>query len=278
MKKIAKLTTIVLLFAFMLAFLCGCGSSTANTAGEKDLLTKVKEAGKIVVVMNVTEPWNYNDPKTGEVTGIGAELIEGFAAKMGVEVEYQPLEFASLIPAIEAGKADIIVTNLTRTVERATSKVLYTDCVGSAQLVAIVEKGTFSSIDELNKDGITLTTEAATISEEVSPDVFPNAKMSPCNTNADAVAALKAGRADAFITDTDVASAVLAANDDLEYINEPVFVDTYAFGVKLDASSYTFVSAFNTYLQLIKGDGTYNKLYNKYFGTDWQPNYTDVSR
>lgn len=280
MKRFTKVTVLVLLVAMMATMLIGCGAgAAAPAAAEKDLLTKVRESGKLVVCMNVTEPWNYNDPKTGEVTGMGAELIEGFAAKMGVEVEYQPLEFASLIPTIEAGKADILVTNLTRTVERATSKILYTNCVGSAKIIAIVDKASpYKSIAELDVSGVTLTTEAATISEEIAPDVFKNAVMSACNTNADAVAALKAGRADAFITDTDVASAVLAANPDLTFIDEPVFLDTYAFGVKLDASSFTFVSAFNTYLELIKGDGTYGRLYEKYFGAKWTPDYADVAR
>ena len=278
MKKVIALFVSAI---FVVSMLAGCSQSSSggsSTVAEEDMLTRIRNEGKIVVCMNVTEPWNYNDPDTGEVTGIGAEIIEGFAEKMGVEVEYQPLEFASLIPAIEDGKADILVTNLTRTVERATSKILYTDCVGSAKIIAIVKKGTYGSIADLDKEGVTLTTEAATISEEIAPDVFKNAKMSPTNTNADAIAALVAGRADAFITDTNVASAVLSSNPDLEMIDEPVYLDTYAFGVKLDSSSYTFVQAFNTYLQLIKGDGTYGALWQKYFDAPWEPDPTDVAR
>lgn len=280
-KKFQKVTAVMLSVCLLvcLAMSGGCGSrgSSGGSSGE-DLLAKVRDAGKLVVCTNVTEPWNYTDPETGEVTGMGVEIIEGFAEDMGVDVEYSTLEFASLIPAIEDGKADIIVTNLTRTVERATSKVLYTDCVGSAQIVAVVQKGTYSSIDELDQAGVVLTTEAGTISEEIAPDVFENAEMSACNTNADAIAALTSGRAEAFITDTNVASSVVSANENLEYIDETVYLDTYAFGVKLDASSYTFVEAFNTYLQLIKADGTYGEIYEKYFGVEWTPDATDISR
>ena len=275
-KAMALMLSMVLLICLTLA--AGCGSQGSGGTNEEDLLTKIRNAGKMVVCTNVTEPWNYTDPETGEVTGMGVEIIEGFAEDMGVEVEYSTLEFASLIPAIEDGKADIIVTNLTRTVERATSKILYTDCVGSAQIVAVIQKGSYASIDEVDQKGVSLTTEAGTISEEIAPDVFKNAEMSACNTNADAIAALTSGRADAFITDTNVASSVVSSNKDLEYIDETVYLDTYAFGVKLDSSSYTFVEAFNTYLQLIKADGTYGELYEKYFGVAWLPDATDVSR
>jgi len=277
--KCLKTVALALVLAMAACMFGGCASSKNSSAGsdEQELLSKVTESGKLVVCMNITEPWNYIDPTTGEYTGMGIELVEGFADSLGIEVEYMPLEFASLIPTIEDGKADMLVTNLTRTVARASSKILYTEPVGGAQIVAVVQKGSYSSVDELNQAGITLTTEAATISEEIAPDCFPNATMSPCNTNADAIAALKAGRADAFITDTNVAEAVIAADDSLEYINEPVFLDTYAFGVKLSYTSYTFVEAFNLYLRLAKLDGTYGALYEKYFGVKWVPNSTEIA-
>ena len=88
------------------------------------LLSRVMASGKVVAAFNLANaPWEDKDPASGNFTGMSVDLMQGFAKGIGVQVEFMPLEFGSLIPAIQAGKADIICTNLSRTMARST-KVL----------------------------------------------------------------------------------------------------------------------------------------------------------
>lgn len=274
-KYLHILAGILIAFILVLSF-SSCKSEQASSSAGDSLLQAVLKKGKLVVTLNTgNEPWAYANVNTGEIEGLAIDLITGFAEGIGVSVEVQPYEFSSLIPAIESGKADIICTNLTRKVSRATS-VVFTEPVGSSVGVAIIRKGEFSSVEELNNSAIVSTTESGTIWEDVSADVLPEAKMKPVTMTSDAIAALKSGRADTFLTDVTIASAAVRADDSLEYLPKPIFLDTFAFAVKCDASSYTFVEAFNTYLRLIKLDGTYGELYEKYLKEEWVPNFTEV--
>ena len=277
MKRSKWLRRVALMTALLLAVgsLGGCASGDGGTAASADLLTTVLDRGELVVTLNLgNEPWGYTDADGG-YAGMAVDLIEGFAESIGVTATFSPLEFSSMIPAIQAGKADIICTNLTRSASRATS-VTFTEPVGSSYVVAVVRRDTIGDLSELNDPDITLTTESGTVHEGIAAENFPEATMSSVNQNADAIAALKAGRADAFLTDLTIAQAACEADDTITYLETPVYVDTFAFAVRCDAASYTFVEAFNTYLRLIKGDGTYAALYEQHFGEAWTPLYTET--
>ena len=277
MKRSHKLRLVAILLTLLLAagVFSGCAASSGGGDGSADLLTTVLDRGELVVTLNLgNEPWGYTDADGG-YAGMAVDLINGFAESIGVTVEFSPLEFSSMIPAIQSDRADIICTNLTRSASRATS-VTFTEPVGSSYVVAVVRQDTISSLEELNAPDITLTTESGTVHEGIAAENFPDATMSSVNQNADAIAALKAGRADAFLTDLTIAEAACAADDSITYISTPVYVDTFSFAVKCASTSYTFVEAFNTYLRLIKGDGTYAALYEKHFGETWSPAYTEL--
>lgn len=271
---LTKLAAVFLALVLALSLLAGCAKQGTSDGGSQDLMKKVLNSGKLVVTLNLgNEPWGYTD-SDGAYHGMAVDLINGFAEQIGVEVEFSPLEFSSMIPAVQAGKADIICTNLTRKASRATS-VSFTEPVGGSYVVAVVRKDTITSVDEINRSGVTLTTESGTIHEDIAKENFPNATMSAVNQNADAIAALKAGRADVFLTDLTIAEAACDVDDSIAIIDTPVYVDTFAFAVNCDASSYTFIEAFNTYLRLIKLDGTYGKLYEQHFGESWDPILTE---
>jgi polar amino acid transport system substrate-binding protein len=261
---------------------CGPSQSAASSApGSGDLLSRVMASGKVVAAFNLANaPWEDKDPGTGNFVGMSVDLMQGFAKGIGVQVEFMPLEFGSLIPAIQAGKADIICTNLSRTMARST-KVLYTEPIGGSPGVAIFMKGgkwtPATTLDQVNQPGVILTTEAGTIHETMAKQKFPNAKMNAVNQNSDGMAALKAGRAHFFLSGKDVGDAMKSKDPSVDYLNQVVFADSFAYGVKLSPDSYTFVQAFNNYLKIIKIDGTYGAIYQKYFHAPWVPNSIEIA-
>lgn len=65
-------------------------------------------------------PWAYVE--SGEYKGIAIDAMRKIAEDAGIEIEFKDLPFPSLIPALSAGKIDILATGLTVTKER--SKVI----------------------------------------------------------------------------------------------------------------------------------------------------------
>ena len=273
-----KMLAVLLVGVMIMVSAIGCGGKGdgADSSGSGDLLSSIMEEGKIVAAIEVgNEPWSYTDPNTNEYTGFSIDMITGFAEAIGVEVEFTPLEFSELIPAVQSGRADIISSNISRTAARAAT-VLFTEPVGYSNCVVLVrEDSGISSISDLDNADYTITAPAGSIQEELAKENFPNADVSTLTSTTDAIAALKAGRADAYVTDSIQAYPLMDSDATLVMLPENLNSDTVAFALNLSTSSYTLRDAFNTYLKVIKLDGTYNELYNKYFDTDWVPLTTE---
>lgn len=267
-----RLFILTLVAAMLVCCLAGCGSKDGEMAEGQDLLEKVMDEGKLKVAFEIgNEPWGYTDPTNGEYVGFSIDLMTGFAESIGVEIEWTPLEFSEMIPAVQTGKVDIIASNISRTAARAAT-VLFTEPVSYSNCVALVMNDSeLTSVNEINNPDITITAPAGNMYEEMAYDMFPEATISALSSTSDAIAALKAGRADVYLTDSNQAYRLMQGDPDIARLPENLANDTVAYALNLDISSYTLRDAFNTYLKVIKIDGTYNELYNKYFDADWVP-------
>ncbi|MGN8158500.1 transporter substrate-binding domain-containing protein [Salinisphaera sp. RV14] len=62
-------------------------------------------------------PWAAVDH--GQVVGIAPDAVRAIAKQQGFDVKFRSMSFSSLIPALKAGKIDMLVTGLTVTPRRA---------------------------------------------------------------------------------------------------------------------------------------------------------------
>ncbi|MCP1611992.1 polar amino acid transport system substrate-binding protein [Azospirillum lipoferum] len=64
-------------------------------------------------------PFAFIDVKTNSPQGMMIDVIEAVSKEVGFKIEYQPMPFSALIPALTSGKIDIIAAAITATPERA---------------------------------------------------------------------------------------------------------------------------------------------------------------
>jgi polar amino acid transport system substrate-binding protein len=92
--------------------LAGCTGSTttpSNTTGQ------VKTY--VVGIDGEYPPYSYVEP-SGNVTGFDVDSIKWIAAKKGFKVTFQPTQWDGIIPALLAGKIDMVYSGMTITEER----------------------------------------------------------------------------------------------------------------------------------------------------------------
>ncbi|MEI6207408.1 MAG: ABC transporter permease subunit [Desulfuromonadales bacterium] len=80
---------------------------------------QLPKEGKIlkIGVSATREPFSFMD-KDGRVTGHDGELARIIGARLGRPVEFSNMKFMALIPALQSGKVDLIVTGMSATDER----------------------------------------------------------------------------------------------------------------------------------------------------------------
>lgn len=86
----------------------GTGTNEAGTVG----------AGKFVVATNCPfSPFEYIE--NGKIYGVDMEIAAGYATKMGLELVIKNIDFDAILPALDAGYADIGMAGMTITADRA---------------------------------------------------------------------------------------------------------------------------------------------------------------
>lgn len=102
-----------------LALLSGTVAATP-AEGQGKLIDQIKQRGKVIVGMSSFVPWAMRD-KEGNWIGFEIDVARKFATDLGVELELAPTAWDGIIPALNAGKLDIIIGGLSITPERQKS-------------------------------------------------------------------------------------------------------------------------------------------------------------
>ena len=134
----------LLLFCVALALVGGTVVSSSAATSPYDIfegsnLNQIVKRNKLIVGMEVSFfPFEYANEQ-GEFMGFDVEIAQLAAKELGVEIEIRDMEFAGLIPALQGGKLDMIISGMTRTLTRAKT-VTFTQPYFETGLCALLSK------------------------------------------------------------------------------------------------------------------------------------------
>jgi len=116
-----KMNKWTIVFASLLLLFIGCAqtnSSTANasaSASASPVIDRIQQGGQLVVGMTGNMPPLNMTTKNGELIGYEVDLARAMAAAMGVKAKMKIIPFGELLPALQSGKIDLILSNMTIT-------------------------------------------------------------------------------------------------------------------------------------------------------------------
>jgi cystine transport system substrate-binding protein len=84
-----------------------------------DLLDAAKGRGTLRIALEGTyPPFNFRDPKTGQLTGYDVDVARLVAARLGLKPEFVTTEWAAILAGLGAGKYDVIISQVNVTPKR----------------------------------------------------------------------------------------------------------------------------------------------------------------
>ena len=132
-----------------LGLLAGCGGSStpAPSGGEEPSLTVVP--GKLHMATNAAFPPYEMPDDAGGYEGIDIEIAEAIAAKLGLELVIDDMDFSSVITAVQTGKADMAMAGLTVNEERKQNVDFTEPYATGVQVIIVTEDSEIQSVDDL---------------------------------------------------------------------------------------------------------------------------------
>jgi cystine transport system substrate-binding protein len=95
------------------------GAALALPARAADLLDTAKARGTLRIALEGTyPPFNFKDPKTGQLSGYDVDVAKLVTAKLGLKPEFVTTEWAAILAGLGAGKYDVIVSQVGITPKR----------------------------------------------------------------------------------------------------------------------------------------------------------------
>lgn len=245
---------LVLLVGLLAVGLFGCGGAN-------------KEEGKLIVgVDDSFPPMTYRDPNTNEIIGFDVDMGEEIAKRIGVTLEWQPIEWKGMVQSLKTNKIDMVICGVTITPERE-EQIYLSKPYMEAGISMAVKKGYtgISSLADLadKKIGVqTGSSGAQGLTELGFTDNVSTYDAYPASFND-----LGIGRIDVVAVDTVVgAYFIKEKGDEFELLPEKIITEQY--GIALAKDNTELQKKVTDAIDAMKADGTLEKIAAKWFGEE----------
>ncbi|PID41191.1 MAG: amino acid ABC transporter substrate-binding protein [Proteobacteria bacterium] len=256
--------TVMILITMMTAVSLAAGSISAGA------LDEIQKRGTLLVGLDPGYmPFELRNQK-GEIIGFDVDMAKRMAKKMGVKLEIVPTAWDGIIPALLTSKFDIIMSAMTMTQERNMSINFASPYIIIGQTVLVNKKleNEVKSYKDLNDPKYTISSKLGTTGEQAAKRMIPKAAYIAYDTEQEAVLEVVNGKIDAFVYDMpyNAAAFVQRGGGKLYHLAEPFTYEPLAWAVR--KGDFDFINWLNNFMLQVKNDGTYDKIYRKWFEDD----------
>jgi len=198
-----------------------------------------------------------------EYEGFDIDLIKVIGSTIGSEVKIQGMNFDGLIPALEAGNIDCVISAMTITEERA-KKISFSTPYYKSGLSIVVRNDNNSINGFGDLTGKRIAVQIGTTGADKAKEV-PGAVIREFNTAPEAFMELQSRGVDAVINDLPVNEYYIDVLGDRggKLVGEPLTSEEY--GIAISKRNPQLTEEINAALQQIKGNGQYAAIYFKWF-------------
>jgi len=172
-------------------------------AGISPVLDRIQEKKELVVGTAASMPPLNMTTKDGQIIGVEMDLARLFAGGMEVKLTVKPMHFNELLPALEAGQVDMVLSGMTMTPGR-NLKVAFVGpyfASGKSILAKMVNVGSIDEIAKMNNPDKVLVALKGSTSQMFVEKVIPNAKLVLADDYDQAVAMVRNDKAVAMVAD-----------------------------------------------------------------------------
>jgi len=247
----------------------------AQNAGQQlaadSVLETIKKRGAIKIGMSTFVPWAMRD-KNGELIGYEIDVAKRLAEDMKVKAEFVPTAWDGIIPALLAGKFDLIIGGMSITPERNLTVNFSLPYANSGiHMVANKELAAgFNSLAAFDKPDVVLAARRGATPATTAKRLLPKATLRLFDEDALALQEVLNGKAHAFITSTPTPAFEALKHPDKLFlpVAEPFVQGAEGFALrKGDPDALNF---FNNWILLRQQDGWLKERHDYWFKSrDW---------
>ncbi|GAB6172570.1 transporter substrate-binding domain-containing protein [Paradesulfitobacterium aromaticivorans] len=258
--------TIYLLFLTAL-FSCGIAPTLTPTAGAEKLNLNTKSVQKTIRVGgdNNYPPYEFLDVN-GIYKGFNVDVMRAIGIELGLDIEITSMSWNDTQAALQQGKIDLI-QGMTYSKTRSATYDFSDPLVTNTQAIFVRSDNRYiNDLGDLKAQ--TVAVQRGDISTEMLSQI-PGVHLVERTNQEEGLSDLLAGKVDAFVGNRLTGlyfSQKEHKTEELKIVGEPLNPTDYAVAVL--KGNKQLLDLINQGIAAIKKDGTYNKIYHKWFGEE----------
>jgi polar amino acid transport system substrate-binding protein len=222
---------------------------------------EIKTKGKVVIgIQGDNPPWGFVN-SSGKQEGLDADIGELYGKFLGVPVEFVPLEVANRIPALTAGRVDVLFATMAMFPDRAKAVQFSKPYVANIILLAAPKTTEVKTNADMGKLIIAVP-RASAQETQVKKNAPPDTKILSLDGDAAAIQALVSGQATAVGGNMFYIDRLNEAKPGF-YENKLEFSRIYN-GACTRLGEKEINASVNTFIDQIKGNGELAKIHLKW--------------
>ncbi len=235
----------------------------AQVAGA-DQLDDIKKSGKIRIAVDLgVPPYGMTDDKM-QPTGSDIETAKLLAADWGLQFEHVPTTGAARIPALQTGKADLVISTLSITPERAKVIDFSKGYAVLRTVIAAPKSITLKSMADL--DGKTVgTVRGTTHDTQLTKEGPKGMKLVRYEDDATEAQAFLSGQVDIFST-AELLVAPIDKKNPARQVEVKFVLDTFKLAIGVKKDEKRLVEEVDKWILANLKNGKLDAIYKKYHG------------
>ncbi|MBU2916001.1 transporter substrate-binding domain-containing protein [Reichenbachiella agariperforans] len=242
-----------------------CVISTVTNA--QATLKRIIKKGELRVGITGNQPPFAMKAKTGEYIGYEIDLATMLAESMSVKLELVPMDFNKLIPALEDGEIDLIMSGMTITPERNMRVAFVGPYMVSGKSILTKSRllSRSESTDDINQSpNMRIAVLEGSTSEIFANTYITNADISPVKSYDQAIDMLRNDVVKAVVADYPftLVSALKYSYEGIVSLEEPLTIEP--IGTALAQGDPLFLNLVQNYMNSIELAGIFDELNQKW--------------
>jgi len=271
MKK-AKWLFAAVLVACLLAGCAEMGQTTKPSSSP--VVDRIISRGELRVGVSGDMPPMNLLTKEDQVIGMDVDLATMIAEAMGVRLNLQRMDFRTLMPALESGGIDMIVSNMTMTPDRNLKAAFvgpyFTS--GKAFLTKRSSIAQAKGLIDINNPQFTFVALKESTSEAVIRKGAPQAKHLVANTQNEGIQMVIDGKADAMIADYPICVVATYRNPAAGLVSVVAPITYEPIGIAVPKGDPHLLNWLGNFLHSLEKAGYMQELREKWFAQPtWLP-------
>lgn len=219
------------------------------------------QAKDLTFAMEPSYPPFETTNEKGEIIGFDIDIANAICKEIQANCSFKSLSFDGLVQAVKQKRIDGVISAMDIT-EARSKQVLFSDAYydSSASFIALKSKADLNTAKNVGvQNGTTFQQYVVAEAKQYAPKAY--------NSIQDSILDLKNGRIDLIFGDTAVLADMLSKETDLTFVGEKVTNPKYfgnGLGIAINKGNKDLVDELNKGLAIIKANGEYQKIYDKW--------------